>query len=100
MLKMLKIMSVSKMAGVLHAMFMELSGLPAWAGIPAQAEDEDVAARLWTALEELGSAAVGAAPGNSGRRLTQDRHVPQDVRSLRTILRSALTSSGSRASSR
>jgi NAD(P)-dependent dehydrogenase (short-subunit alcohol dehydrogenase family) len=37
--------------------FMELSGLPAWAGIPVQAEDEDVAARLWTTLEELGGAA-------------------------------------------
>lgn len=59
MLKTLKIMSVSKMAGVLHAMFMELSGLPAWAGIPVQAEDEDVAARLWTTLEELGGVAFG-----------------------------------------
>jgi NAD(P)-dependent dehydrogenase (short-subunit alcohol dehydrogenase family) len=34
--------------------FMGLSGLPAWAGIPEQAEDQRVAARLWTTLEQLG----------------------------------------------
>ena len=39
--------------------FMELNGLPAWAGIPVQAEDRDVAARLWTTLEELGGVAFG-----------------------------------------
>jgi NAD(P)-dependent dehydrogenase (short-subunit alcohol dehydrogenase family) len=39
--------------------FMELSGLPAWAGIPEQAEDQQVAARLWTTLEQLGQVAFG-----------------------------------------
>jgi NAD(P)-dependent dehydrogenase (short-subunit alcohol dehydrogenase family) len=44
--------------------FMELSGLPAWAGIPEQAEDQDVAARLWTTLEELGDVTFGR-PGRA-----------------------------------
>ncbi|MFI2365130.1 SDR family oxidoreductase [Promicromonospora sp. NPDC019610] len=39
--------------------FMALSGLPAWAGIPAQAEDQHVAARLWAALEDLGDVTFG-----------------------------------------
>ena len=39
--------------------FMELSGLPAWAGIPEQAEDQQVAARLWTTLEDLGQVTFG-----------------------------------------
>lgn len=39
--------------------FMELSGLPTWAGIPQLAEDRRVAARLWTVLEELGEVAFG-----------------------------------------
>lgn len=41
--------------------FMELSGLPAWAGIPEQAEDRDVAARLWITLEELSGVPFGRA---------------------------------------
>jgi NAD(P)-dependent dehydrogenase (short-subunit alcohol dehydrogenase family) len=41
--------------------FMELRGLPAWAGIPEQAEDQRVAARLWATLERLGEVTFGRA---------------------------------------
>lgn len=41
--------------------FMELNGLPAWAGIPAHAEDQEVAARLWTTLERLGDVTFARA---------------------------------------
>ncbi len=41
--------------------FQGLSGGPARAGIPVQAEDQDVAARLWTTLERLGGVTFGEA---------------------------------------
>ncbi|WP_313324728.1 SDR family oxidoreductase [Sphingobium yanoikuyae] len=36
-----------------------LGGLPGWAGIPEKADDRQVAARLWTTLEQLGDVTFG-----------------------------------------
>jgi NAD(P)-dependent dehydrogenase (short-subunit alcohol dehydrogenase family) len=38
---------------------MELGGLPGWAGIPQKSDDQQVAARLWTTLEELSGVTFG-----------------------------------------
>lgn len=38
---------------------MGLGGLPGWAGIPEKADDQQVAARLWTTLEQLGDVTFG-----------------------------------------
>ena len=39
--------------------FLELGGLPGWAGIPARADDQQIATRLWAKLEQLGSVTFG-----------------------------------------
>jgi hypothetical protein len=38
---------------------LELRGLPGWAAIPEAADDPEVSARLWAALEQLGGVRMG-----------------------------------------
>lgn len=39
--------------------FLGLGGLPAWAGIPEKADDQQLAAKLWATLEQLGGVTFG-----------------------------------------
>jgi NAD(P)-dependent dehydrogenase (short-subunit alcohol dehydrogenase family) len=39
--------------------FLGLGGLPGWAGIPEKADDQQVAAKLWATLEQLGDVTFG-----------------------------------------